>query len=343
MMEAAAILEKLKDVSALVVGDVCLDRWCRYDPALADISRETGIPRTAVIGVECTPGAGGTVANNLAALGMGRVAVFGAAGEDGYAWELRRALAVRGVSSEYLLGTPQLQTFTYTKLLNVTNGEEDLARVDFINTQPLSAEVERTLVHRLEAAVAGADVIFVADQAETDAGGVVTPALRDRLAELARREPQKVFWVDSRLRVEHFRNMIVKPNQREAEEACQRVFGEVDFQHLREHVQSQLLLVTHGGGGVEIYRPGSATVRVPTRNVEHPVDICGAGDSFSAGAGSALAVTGDPVAAARFGNLVASITIMKKGTGTASPREVLEAERLWQAEFGDSFRMEASQ
>jgi len=39
----------------------------------------------------------------------------------------------------------------------------------------------------------------------------------------------------------------------------------------------------------------------------------------------ALAAGGSPVDAARFGNLVASVTIMKKGTGTASPAEVLTA------------------
>jgi sugar/nucleoside kinase (ribokinase family) len=59
--------------------------------------------------------------------------------------------------------------------------------------------------------------------------------------------------------------------------------------------------------------------------VEQPVDICGAGDSFSAGAAMALAITGSATEAARFGNLVASITIMKHGTGTASPEEVLAA------------------
>jgi sugar/nucleoside kinase (ribokinase family) len=64
---------------------------------------------------------------------------------------------------------------------------------------------------------------------------------------------------------------------------------------------------------------------VPTRRVEHPVDICGAGDSFSAGAALAYAVTRSPVEAARIGNLVASVTIMKRGTGTASPEEVLAA------------------
>jgi bifunctional ADP-heptose synthase (sugar kinase/adenylyltransferase) len=36
----------------------------------------------------------------------------------------------------------------------------------------------------------------------------------------------------------------------------------------------------------------------------------------------ALVVTGEPLQATRFGNLVAGITIMKKGTGTASPDEV---------------------
>jgi len=53
------------------------------------------------------------------------------------------------------------------------------------------------------------------------------------------------------------------------------------------------------------------------------VDICGAGDSFSAGAAMALKACGNPLEAAEFGNLVASITIMKNGTGTASPEEVL--------------------
>jgi bifunctional ADP-heptose synthase (sugar kinase/adenylyltransferase) len=45
----------------------------------------------------------------------------------------------------------------------------------------------------------------------------------------------------------------------------------------------------------------------------------------------ALAVIHNPIEAARFGNMVASITIMKKGTGTASPAEVLDAERGWPA------------
>jgi sugar/nucleoside kinase (ribokinase family) len=70
---------------------------------------------------------------------------------------------------------------------------------------------------------------------------------------------------------------------------------------------------------------GGEETWVRAQPVASPVDICGAGDSFSAGASLVLRVTGSAVEAARFGNLVASITIMKKGTGTASPEEVLAA------------------
>ena len=60
-----AIAAEFPRLRVLVVGDFCLDVWCRYDPAQALPSRETGIPRTAVVSYESTAGAGGTVANNL--------------------------------------------------------------------------------------------------------------------------------------------------------------------------------------------------------------------------------------------------------------------------------------
>src|SRR5258708_3345360 len=99
-MTTAEILAAFPKLSALVVGDICLDRWCHYDPAASEASRETAIPRTGVIATEVTPGAGGTVANNLAALGVGKIAVLGAIGDDGFGFELSGALAARGISSE---------------------------------------------------------------------------------------------------------------------------------------------------------------------------------------------------------------------------------------------------
>jgi rfaE bifunctional protein kinase chain/domain len=318
----ALILEGIRRLRVLVAGDVCLDRWCQYDPALAMPSAETGIPRIAVVSTAVTPGAAGTVCNNLSALGAARVDVLGVVGDDGFGHELERALAARRVGTDLLVRAEGVPTFTYTKLLNRRTGEEDLPRIDYVNVRPPAPELEGELAMRFERAASDYDVILISDQAETETGGVITAALRAAITRAAKARPETVIWVDSRMRAEHFRGVIVKPNRREAEEACLRALGRVDFPALRAHVKAPLLIVTHGGEGAEVFRAEGSS-RVAGRAIERPVDICGAGDSFSAGAAMALRVTGDPIRAVEFGNLVASITIMKNGTGTASPGEVL--------------------
>jgi len=324
-MTTAEILQRLPRLSALVVGDICLDRWCTYDPSEAQPSRETGIPRVGVIATSVTPGAGGTVANNLAALGVGRVSVLGAIGEDGFGHELRRGIEERGIEANYLIAIPGMQTFTYTKLINSTTGEEDRPRIDFIGNAPLDTQVERQILDTLERFVDQFDVILISDQAETSHGGAITPAVRALMAQLGPRHPGKVFMADSRTKIGEFRNVIVKPNRQEAETACRALFGVVDYRQLLRRVGAPFLYITHGEDGVALVT-ADGEERIPARNVGKPVDICGAGDSFTAGASVALAVTGSPVEAARFGNLVASITIMKKGTGTASSEELLHHE-----------------
>lgn len=320
-MNPRQILDRLSTLKVLVVGDLCLDRWCTYEPSHALASRETGIPRVAVVGTESTPGAAGTVANNLRALGVGSVSVMSVIGEDGHGLDLCAALDARGIGHDLIERAAGFQTFTYTKLLNAETGQEDLARLDFINLVPPPEASLQRMLGRLRGACAAADVVIVSDQAETETGGVVTGAVRDELA-VAARETGRVFWVDSRRRIERFRGMILKPNEDEAAEACARC-GAADYGQLREHAGAPLLVVTHGGYGVTLVGPDRLR-RIETVAVSNPVDICGAGDSFSAGAATALAITGDAEAAVRFGHLVASITIMKKGTGTASPAEVLD-------------------
>lgn len=324
-MTPAEILDRIPLLSVLVVGDICLDRWCSYDPAQADPSRETGIPRIGVVSTEVTPGAGGTVANNLAALGAGRVTVLGITGDDGFAWELDRALAARGIEAGLMVKEPSVSTFTYTKLINTQSGVEDQPRVDFINTRPMPESAERRVIENLTEAAETFDAILISDQAETENGGVVTPRVREFLTRLARRLPRKIVFADSRLRIDRFRGVIAKPNRQEADAACARLFGAADYGRLRRTVEAPLLIVTLGpDGALLVSEQGSE--RISTKPVENPVDICGAGDSFSSGSALALAAGASPSEAVQFGNLVTSVTIMKKGTGTASPAEVLAAE-----------------
>ena len=130
----------------------------------------------------------------------------------------------------------------------------------------------------------------------------MTPVVRDLLRELALAHPDKIFFADSRARVQHFRNVIVKPNQQEGEAACRSLFGRVDYPALRRHMEAGLLMVTHSGEGVLVV-DGGGEHWVRTRPMASPVDICGAGDSFSAGAALALAAGATAVEAAQFGKL----------------------------------------
>lgn len=324
-MTVREILEFAPRARMLIAGDICLDRWCTYAPDLSEPSRETGLPRTAVVATQVTPGAAGTVANNLRALGAGLVSVLGVIGDDGHGMELKRALAAGGIDGSLLVETPGA-TFTYTKLINQKTLIEDLGRVDFISLPP-PPEAEDELLRRLETSFGNYDAIMVADQMETSLGGAVTARVRDALIRAAREGAARLIWVDSRLRLEKFTGLVLKPNEREAAEACARLgLKEGDYAGLRAATMSPLLVVTHGGAGVTLVREDGLE-RVATKPHANPVDVTGAGDSFSAGMVLALAAGATPAEAARFGHLVGSITVMKPGTGTASPQEVLAAER----------------
>jgi sugar/nucleoside kinase (ribokinase family) len=176
----------------------------------------------------------------------------------------------------------------------------------------------------LQMAAESYSAILISDQAETNQGGVITASMRELMGELASVYRDRIFFADSRRRIHLFRNVVVKPNQQEAEDSCRELFGRVDYPALLREVQSSLMILTHGGDGVAVVRPEGEHWG-PTQKVKDPVDICGAGDSFTAGCAMALAAGASPEEAARFGHMVASVTIMKPGTGTASPEELLSA------------------
>ena len=67
------ILERLPDLTIGVLGDLFLDRYLEIDAALTEPSLETGLDAYQVVRVRPSPGAAGTVINNLAALGVKQI------------------------------------------------------------------------------------------------------------------------------------------------------------------------------------------------------------------------------------------------------------------------------
>src|SRR5436309_13942375 len=86
------ILSGIPRLTVGVLGDLFLDRYLDLDSRLTEPSIETGLDAYQVVRVRSYPGAAGTVLNNLAALGLGRIEPNAVIGDDGEGHELRQAL-----------------------------------------------------------------------------------------------------------------------------------------------------------------------------------------------------------------------------------------------------------
>ncbi len=310
-----------------VLGDLFLDRYLDIDPALNEPSVETGLTAYQVVKVRSYPGAAGTVMNNLAALGVGRIYPIACIGDDGEGYELRQALrALPAVDQGGLILAPNRRTPTYAKPML---GKEELNRLDIKNRTPTQDGIQDHINELLDEAWPQLDALLVLDQVSEVDCGVVTAKVRDHLAKLAEGDPNKFVMADSREQIGRFRNVCVKPNKRELD----TVFSL--GRDLRESVEllanglvaiGKSAFVTEGEDGICLYKltdSSIAGVTIPAYRVSGPIDICGAGDSCSAGIASAMVSGLTHEQAAAFGNLVASITIQQIGvTGTATPEQV---------------------
>lgn len=338
-----ALLARFPAQTVLVVGDFFLDKYLIIEHALGEISLETGLEAHQVVEVRCQPGAAGTVTSNLRAMDVNVIAL-GVIGDDGEGFELTRALRATGVdTSQMVVAGRDRFTATYTKpMLREPDGTaHELNRLDIKNRAPLPAATEEALIHRLRDLLPRVRGVIVADQAPEADCGSVTARVREELAILARAHPQVIVAADSRVRIGLFRDMIVKPNAREAVRAVspERWPGAGDPTLARDrelieaagaalHAQTgRPTFLTVGGQGILVFEAGGMT-HAPAPPVTGPIDIVGAGDSAMASIVAALCAGATPAEAAQVGNLAAAVTIRQIGaTGTASREQITDCAR----------------
>src|SRR6478752_5272137 len=90
------VLTRAPGLTVGVLGDLFLDRYLDLDATLTEPSIETGLDAYQVVRVRPSPGAAGTVINNLVALGVARVVPVSVIGHDGEGRELLQALGAMG-------------------------------------------------------------------------------------------------------------------------------------------------------------------------------------------------------------------------------------------------------
>jgi len=351
------ILDRISSVKIAVVGDFCLDAYWFINDAMSEISVETGVPTRPVSKQKYSLGGAGNVTNNLASMGVKDIRAFGVAGSDPFGVEMIRIMKETGIDTENLLVQEQeWHTHTYAK--PYIEGTE-LNRVDFGNFNRLSAETADRLIENLIRALPDMDVIIVNQQVPS---GIHTPYFRESLAKVILKFADKLFIIDSRNYNDFFQGSLRKMNDTEALRLCGTVkkpdemisFPELAqaARELYKRYQKPVFITRGARGSVTVDEAG--ITEIPGLMILSKVDTVGAGDSYLAGAASALAAGYSMAEAARTGTLVAGVTVQKLfRTGTASPEEILAlgddpdfifspdlAEDIRQAEYLNSLEIE---
>jgi rfaE bifunctional protein kinase chain/domain len=309
-----------------LLGDFCLDRYLEIDPALDEVSIETGRTAHNVVNVRSQPGAAGTILNNLLALGVGRIFPIGFCGKDGEGYELLNALhSDKRVHMDGFHQTKHRRTFTYTKplLLKTGGSPEELNRLDIKNWSASPAEVEQHLIASLHALAPKLDALIVMDQVDLPDTGTVTAAVRTAVGNLAASRPELAVLADSRRGLAGWPPCIFKMNAKELGAltgrdvsdvaAVERVAADLATKHGRP------VFITLAEKGMVGASHDSVTHHIPSLPIRGEIDIVGAGDSVSANLATALAAGATIPEAISLASAAASTVIHQLGTtGTAS-------------------------
>ncbi len=150
------ILSAIPGLTIGVLGDLFLDRYLDIDASLTERSLETGLDAYQVVRVRPSPGAAGTIINNLSALGVQRVVAISVIGDDGEGYELLWALKnYKVIDSRAVYAAREWRTPTYTKPMLCEPGQppRELNRLDIKNYQPLNRKTESLIIRSLTTAL----------------------------------------------------------------------------------------------------------------------------------------------------------------------------------------------
>jgi len=308
-----------------VIGDVIADQFVFGE--IARVSREAPVMIVNYKATETVPGGAGNAAANIASLG-GAATIVSLVGRDRPGRSIVRTLGARGVDTSGVVARRAYATPTKVRILAglAHSPKQQLIRIDQEPERGASANYADELIARALVAVDNADAAIVSDYEYGTAGSELVTALHERAS--ARGIP---VLVDSRYRLGRFVGFTsATPNESELEELVGRgLKTEVDVVEAGTKVLGDLalesLLVTRGKRGMVLVERGGGVTHIPAVGSKDAVDVTGAGDTVIATFALGLAVGAASVDAARLANFAGGLVVMKQGTATVDPAELIES------------------
>ncbi|MBK8465103.1 MAG: hypothetical protein IPL32_04660 [Chloracidobacterium sp.] len=304
----------------VIVGDLVADQF--LNGTISRVSREAPVFILRHDQTTTLPGAAANAAANVASLGA-RPILIGFAGRDMNGELLLNRLAEIGVEVGSVVADGTLTTTTKVRVLAGQHyaARQQVIRIDYENSNPISDELKERLKDILIAAGNEADAIIISDYN----CGTVSPALYETAKNISHERGIPLI-VDSRYRLSEFSDASTgTPNREEVEKILGENFSTEDCMRLREKLNYEALLVTNGNEGMLLVEKGKPPVSKDAIGSKEPVDVTGAGDTVIAAYALGLASGLSYSEAAKVANHAGGIVVMKKGTASVSMSELCDS------------------
>jgi D-beta-D-heptose 7-phosphate kinase/D-beta-D-heptose 1-phosphate adenosyltransferase len=270
---------------------------------------------------ETMVGGAGNVARNIVSLGA-QCALVGIVGEDESGRLLMREIAKEPQIESYIVVDRSRPTTRKVRFVSEHHSTH-LLRADWESSGYVGAELEKSLIDRVLAALPRAQALVLSDYAK----GVLTPTVISAIIAAAIKQAKPVIVDPKGVDYTIYRGAtLVTPNRKELSEAAHRPVGskaelEAAATALIDAIDCQALLVTLSEDGMMLLERGGVPVHVPA----YPVrvrDVSGAGDTVAAALAIMLALGEDLETAMRTANAAASVVVGKRGIATVSAPEL---------------------
>jgi rfaE bifunctional protein kinase chain/domain len=323
-----SIIEGFPRQRVVLLGDLVADEYIYGE--IARVSREAPVLILKQREKQVLPGGGANAANNLVDLGA-RVALAGVVGDDEGGEALLRYFAEKGVSTRRVVRLRGYLTPTKSRILGgVTHWQrQQIVRIDREPAQRLAGAVRRRLTRSVGGLLGTSSALIVSDYGYGSTNAREVEFLRRR----AGRQPP-LMTADSRYDLLSYRGITAAtPNEPEVETAFGQPIGHnLERLHrlggkLLRRLSLQALLVTRGRDGMVLFEPRREPRHLPIFGSPQAVDVTGAGDTVIAAFTLALAAGASFLHAAMLANCAGGLVVMKRGTATATAREIVEAIR----------------
>jgi rfaE bifunctional protein kinase chain/domain len=318
------LVGRFKGRRIAVLGDLVADEFVHGD--IARISREAPVPILAHGKTIVVPGGGGNAVTNLRALGA-RPLPVGVVGRDEAGRALLEQFKNAGITRRAIRSDPDICTPRKSRILagGVHTRRQQIVRVDYGDNRGRLAQSVRSAIKRnLRQSLEQADGLLIADYGY----GAAAPEMLSGIAALK----SLPVLVDSRARVTEFKNATAcTPNQEELERSLglgpltDRRSVEQAGRRLLRRTSGTAVLVTRGAKGMCLFERGRKPLHVEAYGSDEVADVTGAGDTVIAVFALALLAGASFLDAARLSNYAAGLVVMKAGTATVAPAELIAA------------------